>query len=188
MARAAKKQTKATGGRVRFKRVIKEQEQANLLVSGSKLELNGEYFYETSYHRTIENQPIYQDLDKTIKDNHYIQDSEHYQPPVYVLNSNQADEKSNLLTKTSQPTRTIVDDDIEYNDENKPRKDVRKTHSNFDEISHLSNLGPKYTKVPTGYGASKQGLYQSSYTLNPPSPSEDRLKLSVNDSSEDSDG
>lgn len=137
-----KKEIKAKKSRVKFMRIINEQEQANLLVSGSKIEMDGEYFYQSHYQKNVERQTMYQGIDDTtIVDTYYSHKPESSRPPAYVINSIDTDDNIDNLYKTSQPNNFKSGIDMESNEESKDGRNLLQTQSNQSKDKRLSNMG-----------------------------------------------
>lgn len=158
-----KSEIKAKRSRVKFIRTINGLEQTQLLVSGSKIEMDGEYFYQSHYQKNVERQTVYQAMeDTTIVDTYYSHQHASEKPPTYVINSIDTDDQTDNLYKTSQPSMFKSEMDMESNEESKDNRNLLKTQSHQSRDKRLSNMGtnnqtPTEPKLKYTLSASSEG-------------------------------
>ena len=88
LSRVLKLETKtANSKKVKFIRAIKDLEQADMLLSVSKFEINGQYFYSSSYQRTSIKGLLFNNMNSEVIKNSYYAQSPLGSKQMFIMNS-----------------------------------------------------------------------------------------------------
>lgn len=119
--------------KVRFKRAIKELDDANMLMSMTKIEINGKYFYESSCHRSGSRGVLFNELNSMVLNNSGYAQSPLGQLQLFIRNSYDDITRPVKKLLSNLPIDEIEEDSAEWADVPRariePRNQVKTTES-----------------------------------------------------------